>query len=547
MKLRVSGDKNRLRQILVNLVSNAVKFSEQGEIIIDASARSESDKMITLSFSVTDRGIGMSDDVKQHLFTPFASVDEQAAGKRQGSGLGLAICKQLVEYMGGEIGVESQPGRGTRMWFTVPLEKRAPSNSDLSYRIPALQRQRVLTVCRNASVARVICSYARAWGMSYGSAASADEALDRLQAEARSGQAYGLAIIDSATGAVDGLKLARQIRSTEGIALLPIILLTPIAQPLEPGEISPIGRILCVNKPVLPSELHLALFKLTGSNEEHGAESDVESEQIGNDNELRILIAEDNPVNRRVLTGMLSSLNYSTECVEDGPAVLAALENTPYDVVLMDCQMPGMDGEQVTEQIRQDRHRFRKQPVIVAITADASLEHRSACLTAGMDDFIAKPLRLEKLRKGLRRWKPMAAARAAYSEDNGTHSDFLANQQASDQLRDRAAAQGSTFLSSYIDLFLQDTAKRLDSLQAAFDRHNLDALRRESHALKGACLEFGVLRMGRYCDELRDSAVNEKFDQAPYLLQSLRKEFDRIRPVLEAEKAGQANHLPRDQ
>ena len=244
---------------------------------------------------------------------------------------------------------------------------------------------------------------------------------------------------------------------------------------------------------------------------------------------------------------MLSSLNYSAECVEDGPAVLAALEDTPYDVVLMDCQMPGMDGEQVTEQIRQDRHRFRKQPVIVAITADASLEHRSACLTAGMDDFIAKPLRLKKLRKGMRRWKPMAGARATDGDNNGTRSDVFVNQQARNQLRDRTAAQGVTFLSSYIDLFLRDTASRLDSLGAAFDRHDLDALRRESHALKGACLEFGVLRMGRYCDELRDSAEDDKLDQVPDLLCSLRQEFNRIRPVFEAEKAGQASHLSRDQ
>ena len=547
MTLRVCGDKHRLRQILVNLVSNAVKFSEQGEIIIGVSARSESDKIITLLFSVTDRGIGMSDDVKQHLFTPFTRIDEQTAGKKQGSGLGLAICRQLVEYMGGEIGVESRPGKGTRIWFTVPLEKRAPSNSDLTYRIPALQGQRVLTVCRNAAIARVFCSYAKAWDMSSDIAASADEALERLQAEARNDQAYGLAIIDNATGAMDGLRLARQIRSIDDVKLLPIILLTPISRPLEPGKISSIGRILCVNKPVLPSELRLALFKITGSNDELGTESDAEAEQIGNNNELRILIAEDNPVNRRVLTGMLSSLNYSAECVEDGPAVLAALEDTPYDVVLMDCQMPGMDGEEVTEQIRQDRHRFRKQPVIVAITADASLEHRSACLTAGMDDFIAKPLRLEKLRKGLRRWQPMAAAWATNGDNYSTRSDVSVNQQARDQLRDRTAAQGVTFLSSYIDLFLQDTASRLDSLSAALDRHDLDALRRESHALKGACLEFGVVRMGRYCDELRDSAEDEKLDQVPDLLCSLRQEFNRIRPVFEAEKAGQTSHLSRDQ
>jgi len=547
MKLRVRGDKHRLRQILVNLVSNAVNFSEQGEIIIGVSARSESDKMITLLFSVTDRGIGMSDDIQQHLFTPFARVDEQTAGKQQGSGLGLAICRQLVEYMGGEIGVESQPGKGTRVWFTVPVESRAPAKSDLTCRIPALQGQTVLTVCGNSCVARIICSYTKAWDMSCDIVSNADEALDRLQAQALNGQAYGLAIIDDATSDVDGLKLARQIRSRDDIKLLPIVLLTPISRPLEPGEISSIERILCVNKPVLPSELRPALFKITGPNGEPDTASDVDSSGNGENNGIRILVAEDNLVNRRVLTGMLSSLNHTADCVEDGPAVLAALKDKSYDVVLMDCQMPGMDGEQVTERIRQDRRRFRKQPVIVAITADASLEHRSACLTAGMDDFIAKPLRLKKLRKGLRRWKAMAAARVPDSEDNGAHADFFVDQQARNQLQDRAAAQGGTFLSNFIDLFLHDAASRLDSLEAAFDKHDFDTLRRESHALKGACLEFGVVRMGRYCDELRDSAEDEKFDQAPYLLQSLRKEFDRIRPVLEAEKAGHANQLLRDQ
>jgi PAS domain S-box-containing protein len=538
MRLRVSGDENRLCQILVNLVSNAVKFSEQGEIIVSVGVRSESSKTTELLFSVTDCGIGMTDEVKQQIFTPFTKVDEQAAGKQQGTGLGLAICKQLVEYMGGEIGVDSQPGEGTRIWFTVPVESRAPAKSDLTCRIPALQGQRVLTICGNPSIAQVICSYTKAWDMSCDIAASAEEALDRLQAGSVNGQAYGLAIIDNATSSLDGLKLARQIRSTDDVKALPVILLTPISRPLEPGEISSIGRILCVNKPVLPSELQLTLFKIMGLKEDPDTADEVESSGNGEKNGIRILVAEDNLVNRRVLTGMLNSLNYSAECVEDGPAVLAALDEAPYDIVLMDCQMPGMDGEQVSEQIRQDQGRFQNQPVIVAITADASLEHRAACLTAGMDDFIAKPLRLAKLRKGLRRWKAMAIARTTDDEDIGALSDFLVNQQARDQLRDRAAEQDATFLNGYIDLFLQDTASRLDSLEAAFAKHDLDTLRRESHTLKGACLEFGVVRMSRYCDEIRHSAKDEKFDQAPYLLHSLRKEFDRIRPVLEAEKPG---------
>jgi len=545
MQLRVAGDKNRLRQILVNLVSNAVKYSERGEIIVSASVRSESNKTTELLFSVTDRGIGMTDEVKQEIFTPFTKVDEQAAGKQQGTGLGLPICKQLIEHMGGEMGVDSQAGKGTRIWFTVPVEKRAPTKSDLTCRIPALQGQRVLMVSSNSPVARVICSYTHAWDMRCDIVSSADEALDRLRAEASNGQAYGLAIIDNATRDLDGLKLAHQIRRTNDLKLLPVILLTPISRLLEPGEISSIGRILCVNKPVLPSELRLALFKITGSNGEPDTASSLEPGRNGDNNGTRILVAEDNVVNRRVLTGMLNSLNHSAECVEDGPAVLAALEKKPFDVVLMDCQMPGMDGEQVTERIRQDRRLFRMQPVIVAITADASLEHRSACLTAGMDDFIAKPLRLEKLRKGLRRWKAMAAARTTDGEDNDTDSDFFVNQQARNKLQDRTAGQGVTFLSNYVDLFLQDTASRLDSLEASFEKHDLDTLRRECHALKGACLEFGVVRMGRYCDELCDSAEDEKLDQAPQLLHNLRQEFDRIRPVLTAEKA--ASQLSRDQ
>lgn len=544
MQLQVYADQNRLRQMLVNLVNNAIKFSDEGEIIVRAGVRSESDETRNLLFSVTDRGIGMTDEVQQQLFSPFTIVDEHAAGKQQGSGLGLAICKQLVEHMGGEIGVDSRPGEGTRIWFTVPVEDEALSKSHAISRIPALQGQRVLMVCRNRRVAELICSYTKAWDMSCDVAANAGEALTRLNLEARTGRAYGLAIIDNASSTGDGLRLARDIRSTAAIALLPITILTAISDPLEPGEVSSIGRVVCVNKPVLPSELRLALFKITVLNGELDAQANVDPVQTDDDSPIRILVAEDHSVNRRVLTDMLSSLNCSAECVDNGPGVLAALEDKPYDVVLMDCQMPGMDGEEVTEHIRRDRRRFPNQPVIVAITADASLEHRSACLEAGMDDFVAKPLRLAGLKEGLRRWRTMAAARAQANADEheGTRSDFAVDKQARDQLRDRAGSRGGTFLGNYIDLFLDDTASRLDSLTAAFDRHDIEALRRECHALKGACLEFGVVRMARYCDELRDSAEDGTLDQLPELLSSLRREFDRIRPVLEAEKAGQATH-----
>ena len=540
MSLRVLGDKHRLRQILINLVSNAVKYSEQGEIIITAGARTTSDETMDLVFSVIDRGIGMTDEIKHKIFTPFPEIGELDAGHLPGSGLGLTICKQLVEYMGGEIGIDSRRGEGTKVWFTVPVKKATLRGSIQKLRIPALQNQRVLVVCRNVAIAQVICSYTEAWDMSCDYVTDVGVALHRLLVEARDGHAFGLVIIDNSADSMHGLTLARHIRATGDVADVPIILLTPISTQLEPGEISSVGRIRCVNKPVLPSELRLALFQSAGMHAEQDVEGVVETTASA-DNELRILVAEDNPVNQRVLTGMLNSLNHSADCVDNGPAVLEALENRYYDVVLMDCQMPGMDGEEVTETIRREQRQIREQPIIVAITADASLEHRSACLKAGMDDFIAKPLRLEKLRKGLHRWRALSAARSTPANGNDKESDILVNDKARAQLRNRAGNQGEDFLSDYIDLFLLDTASRLDSLAAAFERDDMDALRRESHTLKGACLEFGVVRMGRYCDQLRDSAAVEKFDQVPNLLQDLRREFDRIRPVFEAEKAGTAS------
>jgi len=528
MRLRVRGDRNRLRQILVNLVSNAVTFSDEGEIIVHAGVVTGNDAGTRLFFTVSDQGIGMSDAVMQDLFTPFATVDDAAARKQQGSGLGLTICKQLVEFMGGEIGVDSSPGAGTRIRFMVPVDLSPASGPDMALEIPALNGQRVLSVCRSPAIVDIVCSYTKAWGMNCDTASDTIDALERLREESRRGRAYGLLIVDDDDGSRLGLELAHRIRQIQDISALPIVLLRPISQPLKPGEISSIGNIFCVNKPVLQSELRLALFKITGTSAlRRSGDTTVDRDDVELE-DIRILVAEDNQVNRRVLTGMLNSFGHSAVCVADGLSVLTALEQTAYDIVLMDCQMPGMNGEQVTEMIRGDEQRFPLQPVIVAITADASVEHRSACLRAGMDDFIAKPLRLKRLRRGLNRWKAMVATRRS---DSGAGNRLLL-----ERLHDRASGQSSTFLNAYIDLFLRDTSARLESLVDAFDRNDLYALERESHALKGACLEFGVERMSTYCDELRQSAAEDKGRQVPELLSNLRQEFDRIRPVFEAER-----------
>ena len=538
LTLRVSGDRNRLGQILVNLSRNAVNFSNEGEVVIRISIDSEWDGLINLLFTVSDQGSGMSDEVKKRLFKPFVNVGKQLAGQ-QGSGLGLTICKQLVEEMGGDISIDSKSGEGTCVRFTVPVERKAPTGDDLAVNMPALRGRRVLAVRNSPIIDQAICGYVMACGMYCEIAASEAEAIDLLQAASRTDRPFAAAIIDSTMQDNSGLALARRIRTADGISLMPIVLLAPISKPLEPGKVSSVGRIRCINKPILTSELLQSLQHLIENGRPAAANEDLTGEQIAESIERRILVAEDNPVNRQVLTGMLESLGYAADCVEDGPTALEVLSERPYDIVLMDCQMPGMDGEQVTEMLRGDELSYSPQPVIVAVTADASLEHRSKCLAAGMDDFIGKPIRIGKLKSGLERWKSMLVAREddanAAGKAPARDNELLA------QLQQRTGSQDELFLSHYIDLFLQDTTMRLQKLAGAMEEQDAATIRRECHSLKGACLEFGMSRMGGYCDDLRNSARSGSLDDVSELLSLLKREFERVIPVFEAEKAVQAS------
>lgn len=529
--LRVSGDKDRLRQILVNLVSNAIKYTNRGEVIIRIRLDTAADGQASLFFEVSDSGIGMSESATALLFTPFLQVDQESGGPQQGSGLGLAISKQLVDSMGGEFGIESALGEGTRAWFTVPVDAIPTSDEDSAAQSRGLENRRALIVDDNRKIAEIICDYLLAWGMTCEELTNAGDVLTHLKTAAHEQYPFDCVVIDVDMPGTDGLTLAREIRAEKDVEKLPIILLTSIARPLKVGKISSIGGIRCVNKPVLSTELRHNLFRAMEVDDGRNT-----VEVAASDPDIRILVAEDNPINRNLLLGLLKSLDYPADWVQDGPAVLSTLAEQHYDLILMDCQMPGMDGDEVTREIRKNRNLYRHPPIVIAVTADASAEHKTACLRAGMDDFLAKPVRLETLKSGLRRWSTLAGKSTPNSDLAEKRLDFAVEQEAMSQLRDRAGENGESFLSNYIDLFLQDTASRLESLDAALERKDYEKLSRESHALKGACLEFGVARMSACCDVLRDAGRHERFDEIPDALLRLRREFDRIRPAFEAEK-----------
>ncbi len=533
--LQVVGDSQRLRQVLVNLVGNAIKFSDEGEVVVDVEVAEHGGRSGQLTVSIRDSGVGMSDEVKQNLFKPLArAAEEQIAGGPQGSGLGLAISKQLVELMGGELAVESQLGEGTTVTFTTPVELVDGPSVESTARTLVLRDRRIMVVSGNRAVAGAVCDNLEALRVRCHSLTDASGAVAELEQAAAAGEPFECAIIDVDLAGTDGLALARAIRNGQVAADVPIVLLTPIARPLEVGEISAIGGIRCVNKPVLLSELRHNLFRsLTPEQSAPGARATPQK-----DEQLRVLIAEDNPISRKLLRGLLKSLGYDSESVNDGPAILRALERDTYDLILMDCQMPGMDGDEVTRAIRGMGIDVSAQPVVVAITADVSAEHRTRCLQAGMDDFLAKPVRLDVLREGISRWSQMAGSRGRTPllDDDQTPGsedhDLLA------RIRDRAGDGSGGNLAEYINLFLTDTMSRLQVLQAALEHQDFVTFSRESHSLKGACLELGVSRMGRCCDLLRNASRDKRLDLMPEALKQLSEEFDRVRPILEAGKNG---------
>ena len=521
--LQVVGDLQRLQQIMINIVGNAIKFTEAGEVVINVGVESGKDGEAELSVSVSDTGIGMADDVAERLFVPFSSIAREIGSPGQGAGLGLAISKQLLDLMGGDINVESELGKGTTIWFTVPVIRIAEHDRSVIDGRQALSNRRLLIVNAGSNLSASVASLLTAWNMSCETEREPEKVGRRLDAAQKAGYPFDCIVLDVGDAQDHRLAPARRIREYSD---LPIVFLTSIAQPLEVGQISTIDKIRCVNKPILPSVLRYNLSRLfeIDVGESGPAEDALQS--------LSILIAEDNPINRKLLTSMLKSLEFDVDAVVDGPSVLEVLKKNSYDLILMDCQMPGMDGDEVTRVIREGTHGDTGQPVVVAITADVSVNHKEQCLQAGMDDFLAKPVRLDMLKSGLRRWSLIANSRRR--QQPGTlefvqkeGSDIIA------RLQDRAGVINGDALDEFISLFIADTSARLDVMKRALRKSDLNTIRRECHALKGACLEMGVTNLSSCCDALGQASRDNRLDDLPVELGRLTAEFERVRPIFE--------------
>jgi PAS domain S-box-containing protein len=517
------GDVTRLRQILINLLNNAVKFTERGEVVVTASAEPLETDRYRVHFAVRDTGIGIADDRIGHLFESFSQLDASTTRRYGGTGLGLAISKRLADLMGGTMWAESREGEGSTFHFTIeaPSAPSAPRPFEHAG-ATQLSGRRVLIVDDNATNRHILVKQTESWGMLAAQTEAPAEALEWIGR----GDPFDVAILDMQMPGMDGLALAEAIREHRNPETLPLVMLTSLGRTEAASE----DFAAFLTKPIKPSQLHDALMGIFGGAiVESEQPAEATGDRLAARLPLRILIAEDNAVNQQLVLLMLQKLGYRADVAANGVEAFEALERQPYDAVLMDVEMPEMDGLEATRRIHQRWPRERR-PYVVAVTANAMEGERELCIQAGMDDYLTKPIRLEELSGALTRVvRRPDAPHAAASIDSDVISKLVTS----------FGAQGPGSVAALIDTFLDHLPEQMSSLSSAVERGAFDEVRREAHALKSNAAAFGAPRLEGLSRELEAAAKagtaegqEELVDRIRAELVDVTRELDAVRGTL---------------
>ena len=515
----INGDVTRLRQVLVNLLGNAVKFTEQGEVVLTVEPADEPGH---LHLAVRDTGIGIPDGRAHRLFEEFSQLDSSTTRKYGGTGLGLAVSKRLAELMGGTMWVESEQGQGATFHFTIAAPPADVPSRAAAAGVPAeLNGKRVLVVDDNAINRRILDLQTEAWGLHCQSASSGDEALAIVER----GDPFDLAVLDMHMPDMDGVELAHRVRSLRPD--LPLVLYTSLGGTADADPV--FAAVLA--KPVKQSRLFDVLVSLLSTGDAGRLVAvDGPTTSLGERHPLRILLAEDNNVNQQIALLVLESMGYRADVVSNGQEAVEAVATVPYDVVLMDVQMPEMDGLEATRRICATPP-ARGRPRIIAMTANAMQGDREACLAAGMDDYLAKPIRVEELAAALTRSANTSAA-SAPTADESAHIDPAAIDPAA-LARLRAIAPDATAFGGLVKSFLDGGASLVAAIASAAGTGDVEALRRGAHTLKSNAASFGATELSELCAQLETDARAGDIATADDLARHIADAFARARRSLE--------------
>jgi PAS domain S-box-containing protein len=601
---RLRGDPGRLRQVLTNLISNAIKFTERGEVVVgvrmepgDAAQgiRPGDPEHPFLRFSVRDTGIGISPEAQQRLFQAFSQADGSTTRRFGGTGLGLAISRQLVELMGGSIGVESHPGQGSSFWFTARFE-RQPSDAPATTPKPTdLLGVRTLIVDDNATNRRVLHHQLLSWHMRDESAASGPEAITLLRAAQAANDPFAIVVLDMQMPGMDGLELARLIRADASLDQPRLVMLTSLGSRMDEATMQQHGLTASLVKPArhtqlmacLAAAIHKPSPVATPAGPQPSEPVRIEPRRALERKPVRVLIAEDNPTNLKVALFQLEQLGYNADSVGNGAEAVALVQRVPYDVILMDCQMPEMDGFEATRRIRQlestpgslgslgGRFQRRVRARIIAMTANAMQGDRDKCLGAGMDDYVSKPVRVTELKAALERAEqelvavphqapvaplgampqlgmapPVPPAPQVLPEvTQAMAMAYAAPQVASwhedlpeldadvlEELREFAPSNGRDPYVDLLNVFLTDAPQRMDALREAITRRDAEGTMRIAHLIKGSVGGMGARRLAAVFGQLEDQGRNGVMDRAEATYLEAAAKFSAVCRELEAEK-----------
>ncbi len=540
----VSGDAARIRQVMTNLLGNAVKFTEKGEISIKLKLlkRVENDdgNQVIIMVDVTDSGIGISPEIRQRLFQPFSQGDISTSRKYGGTGLGLAISKRLIEMMGGTIDVESAPGRGSRFWFTISLVESKETATKVEYSFPPEYRgKRILCVDDNTINRDIIKKHAQNWDLVCDVAVNAAEGLSMMRRAVSENQPYSLVLTDHIMPGMSGFEMIEIMRRLKEISRTPVIILSSLGASLTQEEMTKYGISSALSKPLRTVRLYEAIIDVFSGVAGLGERtlekvSKAEAPKLSN---ARILLAEDNPINQLVALRIMGRLGYHADTVNNGHEAVAAAHKTNYDLILMDCQMPELDGYTATEEIRKAEAGTDKHTVVIAMTAHALKGDREKCLQSGMDDYLTKPVDVKSVEEMLSKWLDkknneadtgLASRRKVESNQQVVTPEKRSATIDMKRIRD-IFGEDQESIKEFIDVFISSTEELLKEIDFAVKEKDQGQAKMLFHRLKGSAGNSGMMILHELCISAEQVLQKSDWKMLDEIYASIQKQFEQVK------------------